>query len=92
MSGQMTKKGRQSRVQIEFGRNGRSSRIVSGTMNDALSGKWHLPVIRRRKRGVSYPPYMADAKRETPNERNAGLKYREWNEEKRTWMCRVYML
>lgn len=46
---------------------------------------------QKKKRGVFYPPYMADAKRETPNERNgmtkqenAALKYRERNEEKRT--------
>jgi hypothetical protein len=37
---------------------------------------------QKKKRGVSYPPYMADAKEETPNERSAGLKYRERNEEK----------
>ncbi len=59
---QTTKNGRQSRVQIKFGRNGRSSRIVSRTMNDALSGKWHLPVIRRRKRGISDSPRLADTR------------------------------
>ena len=44
---------------------------------------------RKKKRGVSYPPYMADAKEETPNEGNgmtkeehAALKYRERDEEK----------
>ena len=44
---------------------------------------------QKKKRGVSYPPYMADAKEETPNGKNgmtkqesAGLKYRERNEEK----------
>lgn len=37
---------------------------------------------QKKKRGVSYPPYMADAKEETPNGRNAALKYRERNEEK----------
>lgn len=26
-------------------------------------------IDERRKRGVSYPPYMADAKKETPNGR-----------------------
>ena len=39
---QTTKNGRQSRVQIKFGRNGRSSRIVSRTMNDAKKKTRHF--------------------------------------------------
>ena len=31
-------------------------------------------IDERRKRGVSYPPYMADAKEETPNGRNGMTK------------------
>ena len=42
---------------------------------------------QKKKRGVSYPPYMADAKSETPNERSAGLKYRERNDEKTPSGC-----
>ena len=29
----------------------------------------------RRKRGVSYPPYMADAKEETPRQRKGKNRY-----------------
>lgn len=32
--------------------------------------------------GVSYPPNLADAKEETPNEKNVALKYREEDEER----------
>lgn len=50
---------------------------------------YHACNGRKKKGGASYPPYMADAKEETPNEGNgmtkeehAALKYRERNEEK----------
>ena len=52
---------------------------------------------RKKKGGVSYPPYMADAKEETPNGKNgmtkqesAALKYRERNEEKNAYRCVEY--
>ena len=39
-------------------------------------------IDERRKRGVSYPPYMADAKEETPNGAT-GIRCREKEERNR---------
>ena len=41
---------------------------------NATNGIPCLAMDERRTRGVSYPPNLADAKEETPNERNGMTK------------------
>ena len=61
-----------------------------GQMSADPMSELNPDAMDQERSGVSYPPYMADAKSETPNERSAGLKYRERNEEKNAYRCVEY--
>jgi len=61
----------------------RGTRGHRTTMEDVGRADVQIQFGRNRRRGNcgSYPPNLADVKEETPNEKNAALKYREQDEE-----------